>query len=118
MPGAVASEDELGRKLAALSFAERRALLEVLLGAHRDGGEGMTITALAAATEANRFTASRQLAALRDAGFVRVRRDGTRRLHSIDLCGILMVDDWLLPFVDAALERPAVAESPPVGVMA
>ncbi|MCR2810949.1 MULTISPECIES: helix-turn-helix domain-containing protein [unclassified Microbacterium] len=95
-------EDELERRLSAVAFGERRALLEQLLHQHLDGNDGTTITALAAATGTNRFTASRHLSVLRDAGLVRADAAGTRRLHRIDLDAMWSLDEWLYPFIDAA----------------
>jgi len=95
--------DDLARRLSAISFGERRALLEQLLHAHVRGDTGMTITALATATGTNRFTASRQLGVLRESGLVRESREGTRRIHRIDLSGVVAIDDWLYPFIDAHL---------------
>lgn len=95
-------EDELDRRLSAVAFGERRALLEQLLREHLDGVDGTTITALAAATGTNRFTASRHLSVLREAGLVRADAAGTRRLHRIDLGAMGLLDEWLYPFIDAA----------------
>ncbi len=94
-------DDVLARRLAAIAFGERRALLQRLLAAHHGGESGLTITVLAAATGTTRFTASRHLGVLRDAGLVTVDIVGTRRLHRIDLEGVVAIDDWLYPFVDA-----------------
>jgi ArsR family transcriptional regulator len=94
-------EDGLELRLRAVAFGERRALLASLLEAHLGGTGGMTITELAVATGTTRFTASRHLAVLRDAGLVNALTVGTRRLHRIDLDGVAAIDDWLCPFLDA-----------------
>ena len=94
-------EDSLAQRLGAVAFGERRALLQRLLVAHNCHESGQTITSLATATGTTRFTASRHLAILRQAGLVTVDIVGTRRLHRIDLEGVASIDDWLYPFIDA-----------------
>lgn len=41
---------------------------------------------------------SQHLKVLREAGFVRVRADGTRRLYSLETAPLREVDEWLDPF--------------------
>ena len=101
MASQLVSDDSLARRLGAMAFGERRALLDRLLIAHNCNEPDQTITSLATATGTNRFTASRHLAVLREAGLVTVDIVGTRRLHRIDLEGVASIDDWLYPFVDA-----------------
>lgn len=41
---------------------------------------------------------SKHLKALREAGLVRIRIDGPRRLYSLDPAPLLELEDWLLPY--------------------
>jgi DNA-binding transcriptional ArsR family regulator len=73
----------------ALADPTRRRLLELLAAGERTAGS------LAEEFEISRPGVSRHLRVLREAGLVRARGDGTRRLYSVDLGPLAEVDDWL-----------------------
>ena len=86
----------------AVADPTRRLLLERLR--HRgwasiqDLGEGLPMT---------RQAVTKHLDVLRDAGLVRVRRDGRERLHELEPAPLQAVDDWLRPYAEAWDERLA-----------
>ena len=86
----------------AVADPTRRLLLERLR--HRgsasiqDLGEGLPMT---------RQAVTKHLDVLRDAGLVRVRRDGRERLHELEPAPLQVVDDWLRPYAEAWDERLA-----------
>lgn len=102
---------DLDRLLRAIAFSERRELLRVLREDHIAGGGGLTITELSLAVEASRFTCSRNLQILREAGLARVSVRGPRRVHTLDVTGLAAIEDWLIPFTDCAPPSLAVAAS-------
>jgi DNA-binding transcriptional ArsR family regulator len=70
--------------------------------------------------EVSRPAVSQHLKVLHEAGLVRVRTDGTRRLYSVEPGGIEALRRWLDGFWDEALgafkaaaEREAAKESKP-----
>lgn len=76
---------------AALADETRRAILELLWS-----GEEHAAGAISRAFPAiSRPAVSRHLAVLRDAGLVRVRREGRRRHYAIDARALLVVDAWM-----------------------
>lgn len=75
-------------RFAALSDATRRHIVELLGAGERTAGaigENFPISAPAV---------SQHLKALREAGLVRVRVDGTRRIYSLDPDGLADMEDW------------------------
>ena len=74
---------------AALADPTRRRLLELLAAGERSAGE------LADEFAISRPGVSRHLRVLREAGLVRERGDGRRRLYSVDPAPLAEVDDWL-----------------------
>jgi DNA-binding transcriptional ArsR family regulator len=75
-----------------LSEPSRRGILDLLRLQERPVGElvdrlGMSQPAV-----------SKHLRVLRDAGFVRVRVDGARRMYSVDPAPLAEVDAWLTPY--------------------
>jgi DNA-binding transcriptional ArsR family regulator len=74
---------------AALADPTRRRLLELLAAGERSAGE------LAAEFDISRPGVSRHLRVLREAGLVRARGDGQRRLYSVDPGALDEVDAWL-----------------------
>jgi DNA-binding transcriptional ArsR family regulator len=64
--------------LDAIAHPGRRAMLTLLLGEERSAGD------LAERTGMSQPVASQHLRVLRDAGLVTVRKDGNRRLYSVD----------------------------------
>lgn len=73
----------------ALADPTRRRLLELLVVGERSAGE------LAAEFAISRPGVSRHLRVLREAGLVRTRGDGRRRLYSADPGPLAEVEDWL-----------------------
>ena len=86
----------------AVADPTRRLLLERLRHARaasiQDLGEGLPMT---------RQAVTKHLDVLRDAGLVRVRRDGRERLHELEPAPLQAVDDWLRPYAEAWDERLA-----------
>ncbi len=74
---------------AALADPTRRRLLELLAAGDRSAGE------LAAEFAISRPGVSRHLRVLREAGLVRTRGAGQRRLYSVDPGPLDEVDAWL-----------------------
>jgi len=74
---------------AAVADPTRRRLLELLAAGERSAGE------LAAEFDISRPGVSRHLRVLREAGLVRARGDGQRRLYSVDPASLDEVDVWL-----------------------
>jgi DNA-binding transcriptional ArsR family regulator len=74
---------------AALADPTRRRLLELLAAGERSAGE------LAAEFDISRPGVSRHLRVLREAGLVRARGEGQRRLYSVDPGPLDEVDAWL-----------------------
>ena len=74
---------------AALADPTRRRLLELLAAGERSAGQ------LAAEFDISRPGVSRHLRVLREAGLVRARGAGQRRLYSVDPAPLDEVDAWL-----------------------
>jgi len=74
---------------AALADPTRRRLLELLAAGERSAGS------LADEFAISRPAVSRHLRVLREAGLVRARGEGQRRLYSVDLGPLDEVDAWL-----------------------
>ena len=74
---------------AALADPTRRRLLELLATGERSAGE------LAREFDISRPGVSRHLRVLREAGLVRTRGEGQRRLYSVDPAPLDDVDAWL-----------------------
>jgi DNA-binding transcriptional ArsR family regulator len=92
----------------ALGDGTRRLILERLRRGPCAVGE------LAAALPVSRPAVSQHLRVLREAGLVRERRNGTRRLYRVDTDGLAEVRDYLESFwtdVLAAFEAAAEAEA-------
>ena len=75
-------------RFAALSDPTRRHIVEMLGAGERTAGAiGQNFPISAPAV-------SQHLKALREAGLVRVRVDGTRRIYSLDPDGLADMEDW------------------------
>ncbi|UOY00736.1 ArsR/SmtB family transcription factor [Blastococcus sp. PRF04-17] len=85
--------------LAALADRTRRELLRLLVDGERSAGE------LASRFPVSRPAVSRHLRVLREAGLVRVRSDGKRRLYALDPRPLRELDDWLEPYRDLWAHR-------------
>lgn len=82
--------------LAAVADPTRRLLLERL----RATGPA-SIAELGSGLPMTRQAVTKHLDTLRDAGLVRVRRDGRERLHELQPEPLREVDDWLRPYAEA-----------------
>lgn len=91
---------------AALGDPARRRILELL--ADGEQSVGPLVAALAAERPISQPAVSQHLRALRDAGLVTVRADGTRRLYALDPTGLEDAATWLSGLV----ERPAPFTQP------
>ena len=73
----------------ALAEPSRRRMIEIL------GGGELPAGAIAGQFDLTGAAVSQHLKVLRDAGLVRVRVDGARRIYSLDPEGLAAVDTWL-----------------------
>jgi DNA-binding transcriptional ArsR family regulator len=86
------------KALDALGDPTRRAVFEALaIGPHPVGG-------IAAGLPVSRPAVSQHLRVLKEAGLVRDRKEGTRRIYSIDQKGLAALRDYLERYWDTALE--------------
>jgi DNA-binding transcriptional ArsR family regulator len=76
----------------ALADPHRRAVLELLRERPRPVGE------LVERLELSQPNTSKHLRVLRDAGLVRARQDGQRRVYAIDPTPMMALDTWLAPY--------------------
>ena len=83
--------------LDALGDPTRRAVLELIRGGARPVG------AIAAELPVSRPAVSQHLHVLKEAGLVRDRKEGTRRLYSVDPEGLRELRRYLEGFWDTAL---------------
>lgn len=90
----------------AIAEPNRRRLLELIGTGERSAGE------LMAASGLSQPGVSKHLRHLREAGVVRVRAEGQRRLYRVDVIKLAMLSDWLQQFwadrldaLDAHLEN-------------
>jgi len=88
---------------AALGDPTRRAVFERLARGPRAVGE------IARGLPVTRPAVSQHLKVLKDAGLVRERREGTRRLYSINPSGVAAMRDYLDQFWNRALAAFKVA---------
>ena len=77
-----------------------------LLGRLRAAGP-LSVTSLSDGLPMTRQAVTKHLDALRDAGLIRIRRQGRERLHELDARPLREVDDWLRPYAEAWDERLA-----------
>ncbi|GAA1734361.1 hypothetical protein GCM10009809_32050 [Isoptericola hypogeus] len=87
------------RVFEALGDPARRRVLELL----QAGGEqpaGAVVAALQAQAVLSQPAVSQHLRVLREAGLVRVRPDGTRRIYAVDQDGVDAARAWLDRFAD------------------
>ena len=75
----------------ALSDPTRRRIVELLAQGESSAG------AIGASFSVSQPAVSQHLRKLKEAGLVRVRADGQRRLYAIDPEGLRAIDDWLGP---------------------
>ena len=86
------------RALDALGDPTRRAVLEVLRGGARPVGE------IARHLPVSRPAVSQHLRVLKEAGLVRDRKQGTRRLYRVDGRGLEALRGYVESYWDSALE--------------
>jgi DNA-binding transcriptional ArsR family regulator len=100
-----------GKALQCLSDPTRRRVFERLRGGPKSVG------VLATGLPVSRPAVSQHLKALKDAGLVKDRSEGTRRVYYIDPDGLGELRRWLDGFWDDALEafrnEAEKSESPP-----
>ncbi|MCP2266662.1 ArsR/SmtB family transcription factor [Promicromonospora thailandica] len=82
----------------ALGDPVRRRLLELLVPGEQPAGA--LVTALQARVRISQPAVSQHLRVLREAGLVRVRAEGTRRLYAVDDTGTAAARAWLARFED------------------
>lgn len=83
----------------ALAEPNRRRILDVLRQGERPAGD--LVDALAISQPG----VSKHLKLLREAGLVRVRADGQRRLYSVEPQGLAELETWLAPYRRAWADR-------------
>jgi DNA-binding transcriptional ArsR family regulator len=83
----------------AIAEPNRRRILDLLRGGERPAGD--VVEALAISQPG----VSKHLKLLREAGLVRVRADGQRRLYSVAPDELAPVEAWLRPHLDVWRER-------------
>jgi DNA-binding transcriptional ArsR family regulator len=82
----------------ALGDGTRRRILALLSAGEQP--VGAVVDALRARAPISQPTVSQHLRALRDAGLVTVRAEGTRRLYALDPAGIAAASAWLARLTD------------------
>lgn len=90
----------------ALSDPNRRRLLELLADGEQTAGT--LVATLRAERPLSQPAVSQHLKHLRDAGLVRVRQDGRRRVYALNPNGMEVAHTWL----DRLLERPGTFRQP------
>jgi DNA-binding transcriptional ArsR family regulator len=91
-------QEGAAKVLDALGDPTRRAVFEALaIGPHPVGE-------IAAGLPVSRPAVSQHLRVLKEAGLVRDRRDGNRRVYSVDPSGLGALRDYLERYWDSALE--------------
>lgn len=83
----------------ALAEPNRRRILDVLRHGERPAGD------LVEALAISQPGVSKHLKLLREAGLVRVRADGQRRLYSLEPQGLAELETWLAPYRRAWADR-------------
>jgi DNA-binding transcriptional ArsR family regulator len=94
----VVDQDAAAKVLDALGEPTRRAVLELIRGGARPVGE------IARELPVSRPAVSQHLHVLKEAGLVRDRKEGTRRLYSVSPEGLEALRAYLEGFWDTALE--------------
>lgn len=82
----------------ALGDATRRQILELLASGEQPAGT--VVAALQARAPISQPAVSQHLKALREAGLVTARAEGTRRLYAIDEAGLDAAKAWLARLAD------------------
>jgi DNA-binding transcriptional ArsR family regulator len=87
------------QSMGALADPIRRELVDLLAGGEQSAGD------LAARFPVSRPAVSRHLRVLREAGLVRVRTEGKRRLYALDPAPLAELDTWLGRYRDLWAHR-------------
>jgi DNA-binding transcriptional ArsR family regulator len=95
--------------LVALADQRRRAIFELLRAGPRTVGE------IAETQPVSRPAVSQHLKVLADAGLVRARPQGTRRLYEVRTAGLMELRDWIDGFWEDVLDRYAAEVSKHMG---
>lgn len=90
----------LQQVFAALANSDRLAILEVLAESAARNPRGVPISKVADKTELTRFSASRHLRILVDAGLVVVERERQSLLHRLSSEGLNAAEDWVVRVTD------------------
>lgn len=80
----------------------RRDILRLLLDRASAGDGGTSVSNIVQELGTSQPTVSKHLKVLREAHLVTVREEGQHRYYSLDAAPLDAVDDWLVPFLDAA----------------
>ena len=104
----MAYRERTARVLDALGDPTRRAVLEVLRAGPKPVGR------IAEVLPVSRPAVSQHLRVLKDAGLVRLRRVGTRRLYGLETEGLEVLRAYLETFWDTALAAFKEAAEDPV----
>jgi DNA-binding transcriptional ArsR family regulator len=83
----------------AIAEPNRRRILDLLKGGERPAGDMVEALAI------SQPGVSKHLKLLREAGLVRVRADGQRRLYSLEARALVGIDAWLRPHLEFWRER-------------
>ena len=83
----------------AVAEPNRRRILDILRDGERPAGD------LVEALAISQPGVSKHLKLLREAGLVRVRAEGQRRLYSVERQGLAELEAWLMPYRRAWAER-------------
>ncbi len=86
---------------AALASPNRLAILDALIANDRSSPQrGLSISDVASLTELSRFSASRHLGILREAGVVVAEPVGMRLQHQVAWHALESIEDWLYARID------------------
>ena len=92
-PGPV---DQLSRILSTLANGNRRAIVEYLAQHGHKGNSPPPISRIAENVLLTRFSTSRHLRILQEAGLVDVNRSGAAKLSVLSVEPLLRVEDWII----------------------
>lgn len=95
-PDHLPDRDPLSGLLAALASDDRRAIIDLLARRSDRLTNTMSITEIAYSLELSRFSASRHLKILREAGVIRSSQVGGTVLNELDFNSLLQLEDWVL----------------------
>jgi len=91
-----------------IADATRRDILRLLLDHSAPAESGTSVSQIVHELGVSQPTVSKHLKVLREAGLVSVREDGQHRYYSLSSAPLDEVEDWLMPFQDAAAEADGV----------